>query len=53
MTLSACVNWPLLWTESQIRLRAGDTTPSHGKNAATLPDMLNIPMAQEPDMHMA
>ena len=39
---------------------AGDTTPqtrppvvlapSHGKNAATLPD---IPMAQDPDMHMA
>ena len=42
---------------------AGDTTPqttppvvpapSHGKTAATLPDMPDIPMAQDPDMHMA
>ena len=23
--------------------------PSHGKNAATLPDMPDIPMAQDPD----
>ena len=59
MTLSACVNWPLLWPKSQIRLGAGDTTPqtrppvvpapSHGKNAATLPDLPDIPMAQDPD----
>ena len=27
MTLSTCVNWPLLWLKSQIRLGAGDTTP--------------------------
>ena len=63
MTLSTCINWPLLWLKSQIRLGAGDTTPqtrplvvpapSHGKNAATLPDMPDIPMAQDPDMHMA
>ena len=63
MTLSACVNWPLLWPKSQIRLGAGDTTPqtrppvvpapSHGKNATTLPDLSDIPMAQDPDMHMA
>ena len=63
MTISACVNWPLLWPKSQIRLGAGDTTPqtrppvvpapSHGKNAATLPDMPDIPMVQDPDMHMA
>ena len=55
MTLSACVSWPLLWLKSQIRLWAGDTTPqtrppvvpvpSHGKTAATLPDIS--------DMHMA
>ena len=42
---------------------AGDTTPhtrppvvpapSHGKNAAMLPDLLDIPMAQDPNMHMA
>ena len=60
VALSACVSWPLLWPKSQIRLGAGDTTPqtrppvvpapSHGKNAATLPD---IPMAQDPNMHMA
>ncbi|KAI4973105.1 hypothetical protein ZWY2020_028813 [Hordeum vulgare] len=60
MTLSACLSWPLLWPKSQIRLGAGDTTPqttppvvpapSHGKTAATLPDMH---MAQDPDMHMA
>ena len=63
MTLSACVSWPLLWLKSQIRLGAGDTTPqttppvvpapSHGKNAATLPDLPDIPMAQDPNMHMA
>ena len=63
MTLSVCIIWPLLWPKSQIRLGAGDTTPktrppvvpvpSHGKNAATLPDMSDIPMAQDPDMHMA
>ena len=55
MTLSTCVNWPLLWPKSQIRLGAGDTTPqtrppvvpapSHGKNAAMLPDMPDILMA--------
>ena len=55
MTLSACLSWPLLWPKSQIRLGAGDTTPqtrppvvlapSHGKNAATLPDLPDIPMA--------
>ena len=54
MTLSACLSWPLLLPKSHIRLGAGDTTPqttqpvvpvpSHGKTAATLPDM--------PDMHM-
>ena len=59
MTLSTCVNWPLLWPKSQIHLGAGDTTPqtrppvvpapSHGKNAATLPDLPDIPMAQDPD----
>ena len=59
MTLSAYVSWPLLWPKSQIRLGAGDTTPqttppvvlapSHGKTAATLPDMPDIPMAQDPD----
>ena len=59
MTLSACLSWPLLWPKSQIRLGVGDTTPqtrppvvptpSHGKNAATLPDLPNIPMAQDPD----
>ena len=27
MTLSACVNWPLLWPKSQIRLGAGDVPP--------------------------
>ena len=42
---------------------AGDTTPkttppvvpapSHGKTAAMLPDMPDIPMAQDQDMHMA
>ena len=68
MTLSACLSWPLLWPKSQIRLGAGDTTPqtrppvvpapSHGKNAATLPDlpdipMSDIPMAQDPDSPMA
>ena len=62
MTLSACLSWPLLWPKSQIRLGAGDTTPkttppvvsapSHGKTAATLPDMPDIPMAQDPNMHM-
>ena len=55
MTLSTCVSWPLLWPKSQIRLGAGDTTPQttppvvsaprHGKTAATLPDMPDIPMA--------
>ena len=55
MTLSVCVSWPLLWPKSQIHLGAGDTTPqtrplvvpvpSHGKNAALLPDLPNIPMA--------
>ena len=59
MTLSACISWPLLWPKSQIHLGAGDNTPqtrlpvvpapSHGKNAATLPDMPDIPMAQDPD----
>ena len=59
MTLSSCVSWPLLWPKSRIRLGAGDTTPqtrppvvpapSHGKNAATLPDLPDIPMAQDPD----
>ena len=29
------------------------TAPRHGKNAATLPDMPDIPMAQDPGMHMA
>ena len=63
MTLSTCVNWPLLWPKSQIRLGAGHTTPqtrppvvsapSHGKNAATLPDLPDIPMAQDPDSPMA
>ena len=63
MTLSACVSWPLLWPKSQIRLGAGDTTPqtrppvvpapSHGKNAATLPDLPDIPIAQDPDSPMA
>ena len=63
MTLSACLSWPLLWPKSQIRLGAGDTTPqtrppvvpapSHGKNAATLPDLPDIPMAQDPDNPMA
>ena len=68
MTLSACVNWPLLWPKSQIHLGAGDTTPqtrppvvpapSHGKNAATLPDLPDIPvpdipMAQDTDIPMA
>ncbi|KAI4997712.1 hypothetical protein ZWY2020_053054 [Hordeum vulgare] len=60
MTLSACLSWPLLWPKRHIRLGAGDTTPqttprvvpapSHGKTAATLPDMH---MAQDPDMYMA
>ena len=55
MTISVCLSWPLLWPKSQIRLGAGDTTPqtrppvvpalSHGKNAAMLPDMPDIPMA--------
>ena len=59
MTLGACFNWQLLWPKSQIRLGAGDTTPkttppvvpapSHGKTAATLPNMPDIPMAQDPD----
>ena len=41
MTLSACLNWSMLWPKSQIHLGAGDTTPqttppvvpapSHGK----------------------
>ena len=63
MTLSACISWSMLWPKSQIRLGAGDTTPqttppvvpvpSHGKTTATLPDMPDIPMAQDPDMHMA
>ena len=63
MTLSACVNWPLLWPKSQIRLGAGDTTPqtrapvvpvpSHGKNAAMLSGMPDIPMPLDPNMHMA
>ena len=63
MTLSACVSWPLLWPKSQICLAAGDTTPqtrppvvpapSHGKNVAMLPDMPDIPKAQDLDMHMA
>ena len=63
MTLGTCLNWPLLWPKSQIRLGAGDTTPqtrppvvpapSHGKNAATLPDLPDIPMAQDPDNPMA
>ena len=63
MTLSACLSWPLLWPKSQIRLGAGDTTPkttppvvpapSHGKTAATLPDMPDMHMAQDPGMHMA
>jgi hypothetical protein len=63
MTLSACLNWSMLWPKRQIRLGAGDTTPqttppvvpapSHGKTAATLPDMPDIPMAQDPNMHMA
>ena len=57
MTLSACLNWSMLWPKSQIRLGAGDTTPqttppvvpapSHGKTAATLPP------SADPDMHMA
>ena len=59
MTLSACLSWPLLWPNSQIRLGAGDTTPkttppvvpapSHGKTAATLPNMPDIHMAQDLD----
>nr|BDI54557.1 putative reverse transcriptase [Triticum aestivum]BDI54625.1 putative reverse transcriptase [Triticum aestivum] len=63
MTLSACISWPLLWPKSQIRSGAGETTPkktppvvpvpSHDKTAATLPDMPDIPMAQDPNMHMA
>ena len=63
MTLSACLSWPLLWPKSQIHLGAGDTTPqttplvvlarSHGKTAAVLPDMPDIPMAQDSNMHMA
>ena len=63
MTLSACLSWPLLWPKSQIRLGVGDTTPQtrppvvlaprHGKNATMLPDMPDIPVAQDPDMHMA
>ena len=62
MTLSAYLSWPLLWTKSLIRLGAGDTTPqttppvvpapSHGKTAATLPDMPDMHMAKDPDMHM-
>ena len=58
MTLSACVNWPLLWPKGQIHLGAGDTTPqtrppvvpapSHGKNAAMLPDLPDIPMLEIP-----
>ena len=57
MTLSACLNWSMLWPKSQIRLGVGDTTPqttplvvpapSHGKTAATLPS------SADPDMHMA
>ncbi|KAI4990110.1 hypothetical protein ZWY2020_038473 [Hordeum vulgare] len=63
MTLNACLSWPLLWLKSQIRLGAGNTTtqttppvvlaPSHGKTAATLPDMPYMHMAHDPDMHMA
>ena len=68
MTLNACISWSMLWPKSQIHLGAGDTTPqttppvvpapSHGKTAATLPElpdipMPDIPMAQDPDMHMA
>ena len=55
MTLSTCLSWPLVWLKSQIHLGARDTTPqttppfmpapSHGKNAAMLPDMPDIPMA--------
>ena len=63
MTLSTCLSWPLLWPKIYIRLGTGDTTPQtrppvmpaprHGKNAAMLRDMPDIPMAQDPDMHMA
>ncbi|KAI4972757.1 hypothetical protein ZWY2020_003682 [Hordeum vulgare] len=61
MTLSACLNWSMLWPKSQIRLGAGDTTPqttppvvpapSHGKTIATLPPSadLDMHMAQDPD----
>ena len=63
ITLSACINWPMLWPKSQIRLVAGDTTPqttppvvpapSHGKTPVTLPDMPDMHMAHDLDMHMA
>ena len=59
MSLSACIGWSILWPEGQMRWGGGDTTPqttppgvpapSQGKTPATLPDMPDMHMAQDPD----